>query len=527
MRTLDGTLELLRLALRLDRVRLALWVLGVVGLTYLSGSAMASAFPTQRTIDAYGLSVSGSPAMVAMTGPPIGLDTLAGIVINKVAVLAIIGTALAAVLTVVRHTRGEEEEGRSEVLRATVVGRHAGAVAAMLLATGLCVVLGTGVALALLGSQVPASAAWLFGAGVAAQGLVFGAVAVVAAQVFTHARTVAGVSVAVVGVAYVVRAVGDVQGNGLVWLSPIGWAQATHPLGDERWWPLLVPLVAVALLGLGAVALADRRDVGAGLVAPRGGRATAGGSLAGPVGLALRLQRGSLVGWAGGLFVLALAIGSLSRAVGDMARGNATLERYLAATGQASLTDTFLSTMLLILALIAAGFAVSSALRLRTEEASGRLEPLLATALSRRHWLLGSLVVTVAGTLVLLVVSGLGMGLSYGLVTSDPSQPLRLAGLALVYAPAALSLAALAVLLVGWAPRAVGVAWAVLALCFVLGWLGGLFHPPQWVADLSPYHHTPAVPVDPVTLGSPTLVLLAAALLTVLGVLGFRRRDVG
>jgi len=61
----------------------------------------------------------------------------------------------------------------------------------------------------------------------------------------------------------------------------------------------------------------------------------------------------------------------------------------------------------------------------------------------------------------------------------------------------------------------------------VLGWLGGLFHPPQWVADLSPYHHTPAVPVDPVTLGSPTLVLLAAALLTVLGVLGFRRRDVG
>jgi len=525
MTTLDGTGQLLRLALRRDRVRLSIWVLAVVGLTYFSGTSMGAAFPTQQDVLAYGRSVAGSPALIAMTGPPLGLDTLAGIVLNKVGLTAIIGMSLVAVLTVVRHTRTEEEEGRSEMLRATVVGRHAGSAAAMLLVAGLSVVMGVGTTYALIGSQVPTGSAWLFGAGTTALGLVFGAVALLAAQVFTHNRTALGVSIAVLGVAFVVRAVGDVKESWLVWLSPIGWSQATHVLGDERWWPLLVSLVATVLLVAGSLVLADHRDVGAGLVAPRNGSPTASRWLSGPVGLAFRLQRGSLAGWALGLFALSAGMGSLSREVGDMARDNPTLEKYLQASGGTSLTDTFFATMLTIMALLACAFAVSSALRLRAEEASGRLEPLLATGLSRSRWVLGSLVVTVTGTLLLLFVSGLGMGLSYGLVIGDASQPWRLAGLTLIYAPAVMSVAALAVLLQGWAPRATALAWAALAFCFVLGWLGGLLHPPRWVEALSPFWHTPAVPVDPVTWGSLIALALLAVVLVALGVAGFRRRD--
>ena len=524
--TLDGTVQLVRLALRRDRRRLAIWVVTVVGLTYFSGSAMGSAFPTQRSIDSYGDSVSSSPALIAMTGPPLGLHTLAGIVINKVAVTAIIGVCLVAILTVVRHTRSEEEEGRSEMLRATIVGRHAGSAAAMLLTSGLSVVMGGGTAVALIGSQVPAGSAWLFGAGIAALGIVFGAIALVAAQVFTHARTALGVSLAVVGLAYVVRAIGDVKENALVWLSPIGWAQATHVLGDERWWPLLVMLLATVVLLSVSVALADRRDVGAGLVAPRNGSATASAALSGPVGLALRLQRGTLLGWGFGLFALAAAMGSLSNEIADMAKDNPTLEKYLQVSGPASLTDTFFSTMLSIMALLACAFAVSSALRLRSEETSGRLEPLLATGLSRTRWMLGSLVITVGGALVLLFVTGFGMGLSYGLVIGDAGQPWRYAALTLAYAPAVAVIAGLAVLLVGCAPRQVAVAWAALAFCFVLGWLGGLLDPPRWVNEISPFWHTPAVPVDDVTWGTLGVLTLVAAVLVALGVAGFRRRDI-
>jgi ABC-2 type transport system permease protein len=527
MTGVEGTGRLIGLALRRDRVRLLIWVVALLGLTWFSADAMGSTFPTQRSIDAYANSAVSSPAVIAMSGPPIALDTLAGIVLNKVALTSIIGVALVAVLTVVRHTRAEEEEGRSEMLRATVVGRYSGGAAALSVAALVSVLIGAGTAIALSSAAVPAGSAWLFGASVTAVGTVFAAVALVVAQVFTHARTALGVTVGVLGAAYLVRAVGDVRENFLVWLSPIGWSQATHPLGDERWWPLLVSLAGSVALVLVAVWLADRRDVGAGIVAPRNGAATGSRLLGGPVGLAFRLQRGALLGWAAALFLLGAVVGSLSQTVSDMAKDNPVLADYLATAGSGSLSDTFFSSMLLILALLAAAFAVSSAMRLRAEETSGRLESLLATGLSRGRWLLGSLVATLGGTLLLLAVAGLGLGLAYGAVVHDPGQALRMAALTLVYAPAALVPAAVAVLLVGWLPRASAFAWAVLAYCFVLGWLGGLIRPPRWAESLSPFWHTPAVPVGRVTLVAPVVIASIAVALVAAGLWGLRRRDLG
>ncbi|MGZ4442206.1 MAG: ABC transporter permease [Nocardioidaceae bacterium] len=523
---MNGALEPVRLALRLDRVRLPLWVLGIAGLVYFSGSAMGTTFATQRSIDSYAASVGGSPSAIALSGPPVALDTLGGIVLNKIAFIAVVGVSLMAVFTMVRHTRGEEEEGRAELLRSTVVGRQAATAAALLVALGASAVIGLCVAVALLGAAVPASGAWLYGASTAALGWVFAAVALCLSQVFAHARAAVGASVAVFGVAYVLRALGDVRGNGLVWLSPIGWSQATHPLGDERWWPLLVSVVATgALVGL-AVVLARHRDVGAGLVAARPGNAEAGRTLRGPVGLALRLQRGAIVSWAAGVFVLAAVVGSLVESVRGMAADNPQLEQYFRSVGAGSIVDSFVSTMLLILGLLAAGFAVSSALRPGAEESAGRAEMLLATGLSRTRWLLGSLAVTLAGTLVVLLASGLGFGIAYAAVVSDPGQVLRLVGLQLVYAPAVLATAALAVLLHGWLPGRAVAAWGYLALCFVLGWLGGLIHPPAWLRDLSPFTHVPAVPVEPFA-GTPVLLItLAVVLLVGAGALGLRRRDI-
>ena len=174
----------------------------------------------------------------------------------------------------VRHTRAEEEEGRAELVRAgrRRPGRrgrrdHAGDRRAPPCSSAL------GQALATAAAQVPVGDALLYGASVAALGLVFAGIALCTAQVFTHARAASGAALALFGVAYVVRGAGDVQDNGLVWLSPIGWSQATHATGaDATWWPLLVPVVAVVLLVGLAVWLQGLRDAGAGLVAARPGR---------------------------------------------------------------------------------------------------------------------------------------------------------------------------------------------------------------------------------------------------------------
>ncbi|MGI8899397.1 MAG: hypothetical protein ACR2HA_00435 [Nocardioides sp.] len=44
---------------------------------------------------------------------------------------------------------------------------------------------------------------------------------------------------------------------------------------------------------------------------------------------------------------------------------------------------------------------------------------------------------------------------------------------------------------------------------------------------VSPFEHLPAVPVEPVAVGLLALLVLLAAVLTAVGLLGFRGRDLG
>ena len=60
----------------------------------------------------------------------------------------------------------------------------------------------------------------LYGASIAAVGLVFTGVGLVAAQVTEHARGAVGIGLAVLGVAFLLRAIGDVAENGLSWAVP-------------------------------------------------------------------------------------------------------------------------------------------------------------------------------------------------------------------------------------------------------------------------------------------------------------------
>jgi len=523
---LEGTVGLARLVLRRDRVRLPLWLVGVAGVTYGSGSAMAATFPTQASIDAYAASVASSPAVVAMSGPPIALDTLPGIVLNKIELVTVVGVCLMAALTVVRHSRAEEEAGRTELLRAGVVGRHAGGCAALLVASGASVLLGVLVALGLSGASVPGRSALLYGAGTAGLGVVTAAATLCLAQLFVHARAATGAALALVGLAFVLRAAGDVRGDGLVWLSPVGWSQATHVLGAERWWPLGICVGAAIALAWLAFRLSGFRDVGAGLVAPRPGDAVGGRLMSSAFGLAVRQQRGTVVAWAVGVLALALAEGSLADVVRSMAHDNPALEKYLNATGQGSLVDAYLSTILLVLGLLATAFALSATARLRSEETSGRLEALLATGLTRSRWLGSGLAVVGLGAMLVLLLGGLGLGLSFAATTGDWSTALRLPVQVLVYGPAVAALVALAVLMLGWRPDAGGVTWAALGLCFVLGWLGSLLGLPAWVLKVSPFGAAPLLPLQAFTWTGPVLTVMVAVLLGGVGWLGLLHRDI-
>ena len=401
-----GTGQLVRLALRRDRVRIPVWVVSVAAITYLTAVSEEGLYTSQAAIDAYAALSENSPVAIAFAGPPIGLHTLPGIVVYEMSLMAILGVSLMSVFMVSRHSRAEEESGRSEMLRATEVGRHAGGAAALLTAALACLLMGLGVWLALLPSVLPDDAALVFGAEVALLGLVFAGITLCLAQLFVHARTVSGAGLMTFGVAYVVRAAGDIRGDWLVWLSPIGWVQATHVPTENRWWPLLAPLVACALLLVLAVVLAERRDFGGGMVPTRDGLARAPRTLSGTVGLAWRTQRGALLGWVAGMLLLGAVTGVLSQSMEDMVKDNPQMADYLEIVSGASVVDAYLATVVLIFALTAAGFAVWSAGHPGADEDEAQLDLLLATPLSRTRSLLGNLAVTMVNTVLVLLAVG-------------------------------------------------------------------------------------------------------------------------
>jgi polyether ionophore transport system permease protein len=389
------------------------------------------------------------------------------------------------------------------------------------------VVTGGLVTVALLGFGLPAAGSIAFGLSFTLLGLLLAAFTLVAAQVSENTRVVYGLGGLVLGAAFVLRAIGDIGDGTISWLSPIGWAQKTRPFAGERWWPFLVVVGATGLLAWLALILSRRRDLGAGLVAPRAGRARAGASLGSPLGLAVRLQRGSLIGWSAGLAVLAVAYGSITESINDFVEDNETLTDIIAAQGQGTLVEQYLAMSFRILALVAAAFAIQSALRIRSEETSTHAEQVLATPVSRTRWATSHLTIAFGGTLVVLFLLGAAFGVSDASVTGDPGAIWRSLLGSLAFAPAVWVLVGLSAAIVGLAPGATMLPWLALAGCFVIGMFGQLLDLPPSIQDLSPFQHVPQYPATDLR-ALPLIALTAlAAGLTALGLAGLRHRDIG
>lgn len=522
---MTGTWLLLRSFLRRDRWMVLAWAVAVTFLYWSQAVSVKGLYSTQAEFDRAAEAMQANVAFTAMAGPARALDTVGGQVTWQSTAFGAIAVGLMSMFLVVRHTRAEEESGRDEMLRAAAVGREATTAATVLVVLVANALTGTLVAASLVAFPLEAADSVALGVGLAAVGAFFGAVALLAAQLTSSPRAAYGITGAVIGTAYVLRAVGDVGSPALSWLSPIGWYQAMHAFSGLRWWPLLLSLAGAAAVTVAAVATFRRRDHGSGVLAARPGPARADPRLATPLGLAWRLQRGSVVGWGLGLLLTGLAYGSLGSDVGDLL-GDSETTREVFAQGGADLVDGFYATAILMLALMCSGYAVSTALRPRHDESAGLVEVLLATGLSRTRWLLAQVVLTVSGTALVVAAAGLGLGLGFALTTGDGGAVGTYLVATLPYAAPVLVLSGLARLLFGVRPGLGPLAWLALVFAVVVMLFGQVLRFPEWLQDVSPFHHLALVPAEDFR-WAPFLVLLAvAAALSGAGQLLFRLRDV-
>lgn len=526
---LAGTGVLVRLVLRRDRFKLPGWILGITLLGFYYANELPRIYPDQESLRSIGEFASGTVGAL-ICGPGYGLadPTLESAIVAVYGLYFLLPAALMNILLISRSTRVEEQTGRAELIRANVVGRHAQLSAALVVALVANVLLALLIAGSFAVAGLDTSDALLFGASIAAAGLVFAGVTAITVQVTEYSRAASGLAGAVLGAAFVLRAAGDVireGGSALSWVSPLAWSQQTRAYADGRWWPLAVSLGCAVVAVVVGYVLSARRDLNAGLVPPRPGSSAAAGWLKSPLALAFRLQRAGLVGW-----VCALAAASaLFGAVGDsiIASFEDLPAEIVDVMGgdPGQMLDGYVGTMAFFNALMVAVFVVLAAHGIHAEETKGRIEPVLATATGRVTWAGGYTLVTALGAVLLLAVSGLAFGTALAISVGDGGYIGRILLAHLAFAPALLLILGIATALYGLVPSAIGGTWAIFVLGLIVGFFGPIMDLPSWVHNLSPFSHIARLPAEELRPTALVVLLVLAVIGIALGCYGFRRRD--
>jgi polyether ionophore transport system permease protein len=509
---------------------------GAVFAVYVADSALlySTTYPTAASRAKFANSLAGNSGLAAMFGVAHHIDTVAGFTgWRTMGFLTLLG-AVWGLLLATRLTRGEEDEGRWELLLSGLTTRgRAAAQAAGGVGAGLgtaWVIVAVGAVLAgrsgkvgfSVGSSLYLATSLVVGAAL------FAAVGLLCAQLAATRRQANGIGAAVLGAAFLLRMVAD-SGSGLTWLrwtTPLGWAEDLRPLTGSH--PVaFVPVAGwVAASTAGAVLVASRRDLGASVIADRDSPPARTGLLRGPTGLTVRLTRGVAVGWTAGMAVLGLVLGLVAQSASSAISGSATIEKAVARLGgHRGGAATYLGITFLIAAALVAFAAAGQVAATRNEESAGYVDHLLVRPLARWRWMASRLAVAASLVVVASVIGALAAWV--GATTQHSHLGLgSLTQAGINIAPPALFVLGAGFLLYGLVPRlAPAATYAFVAWSLLIEMLGSVVKSNRLLLDSSVLSHiTPAPAANPDWTAAAWLTGLGLAA-AVVGIVAFDRRD--
>lgn len=126
----------------------------------------------------------------------------------------------------------------------------------------------------------------------------------------------------------------------------------------------------------------------------------------------------------------------------------------------------------------------------------------------------------------MLSLAGIGLWSAGTAVVEDGLVFGKIYGAAMVYLPALWAMIGVAVLLIGFVPRFTGLIWFYLVYSFFVVYLGSLLKFPDWMAKLTPFGHIPQLPVEDMDYMKAAVLTIIAVVLTILGFIGYNKRDI-
>lgn len=523
-----GTILLAKLCLRRDRWLLLLWSV----LPVLIAFSVAKSAMLYQDLRQFMGELTENPIVSSILGPPMSSDIAGVVVWRSTGQMAII-LGIAVMLTVIRHTRGEEEAGRSEMLRAYVTGRYASLTAVLVIAAICSFLAGLLVAVYLISLGQSAAGCLLFGMTIALIGCVHAGVGALAAQLDkgTDKARVFGLGFAAAEIFFLIMNNGQGAYSGWAWLSPMAWHRLTRPFDGDEGLPLLVMAMVAAALMACAYLLSAMRDLGEGIFPERLGKDYAAHGFRSPLALIWRLQRSSAIGVLCGIALIGGAVGGMARNVSE----TEGIGDLLGAIGgmdwmaEAGARYAFIGIFLYILTMVVSVYAMLSVLHLRKAEFEYRAEMILAAPVSRAKWMFSHLSVSLLAVTGIMLASGFSCGIAFGWTGGDFGQSFRNVFVMCVSKiPVLWTMIGISALLYGLLPRlAAGLSLFIWGLFTVVEflWEGRIV---SWSAmKWTPYayaHYT--IPIDRLPVFPLIGLIVLSVGLQALGLLGFNRRNI-
>lgn len=524
-----GSGILTRFIFRRDRIRLLIWIIFLAGFV-ISLVPVFENLLTSGTDNSVMAEMMKNPAMISIVGPVYGADnyTIGAAYSNMMLVFSVMIAGVMNIFLISRHTRQDEELGRLEVIRSLPVGRLSNLAAAIIVSLIVNIILSifSGIGLFILRENgMSFSGCMLFGAALGVIGLFFAASSAIFCQLTANNRTAIGFSFMLMLVLYMMRAVGDIGTEVLSLISPLGLILRTENFVNDYWWPVWVILGITVILIVISFALAKIRDLGRGLVPEKPGKRHGSTFLSSAYGLALRLNRSSIIVWMITIFILAAMYGSIFGELESFMTSNEMMKAIFSQDPNHPLTEQFIALLMTIMSLISAIPVIQCANRVSSEEKRGHAEHILSRSVSRYSQLAAYLIPALILSIILQILSALGFW-SVGSMVLETTPSLKTFLIsAMSYIPAIWIFTSLSMVLIAYIPNLVSLSYVYLGYTFIAVYLGTIAGFPEWTKKLTPFGYIPQYPIEEMKLMPLVIMIIISILLALIAFFRYGRRD--
>ena len=517
--------------LKRDWKKIIIWILG---LGLFSGGFVPAFEEISKGQGLLGMyETMKNPAMISMVGPtPVDTAadyTLGAMYAHEMLLFCGLFAMIMAALHVVFHTRKEEDYGLTELVRSFQVGRQANSLAVIteIILINILLALFIGGLMTSFGADtISAEGSLLFGASVGMAGILGAVIALVMAQIMPTSSGATGSSLGIIGLLYIVRAGTDMSNIDFSMINPMGWTYLTYPFTENNWLPLVFALVFSIILVIIAFALEGGRDMGAGYLPEREGRATAKKLLLSVPGLFIKLNKGVMISWLVAFVILGAAYGSIYGDMQTFIESNEMMSQMFAVSG-VSIEESFTGTIIMVLIGLVSVLPIAIVNKLFSEEGRLHLSQLYSTKVTRAQLYWTSVILAIiTGVAGILLASGSLGGTAISVMDNSSSMNIvDFIAAGFNFLPSVLFFIGLAALALGWAPKLGKAIYVYLGYSFALNYFGGILDLPEWFSKTAVQSWIPRMPIDKFDGQIFITMTVISIILMVFGYIGYRKRD--